>query len=262
MKRIRNLIKRVIKKSISMIFLANFFYFSHQGYCSCCDKKVNFIAYNNWLRDYFLCSNCNSIPRERALMMTIEKYFPNWSELVIHESSPVSRGASKKLQEYCKNYIPSQFYEKEPLGTIINNFRNEDLENQTFEDESFDIVITQDVFEHIYNPDKAFREIARTLKRGGCHIFTVPLINKHRPTEIWATKGKNNSPVFLKTKEYHNNPVNPLGSPVTMHWGFDIVDFIKDKSGLDTTIEYINNLDYGIRAEYIEVLVSKKNNQI
>ena len=43
-----------------------------------------------------------------------------------------------------------------------------------------------------------------------------------------------------------------------MHWGFDIVDFIEEKSGLNTVIEHIDNLEYGIRAELIEVLVSKK----
>jgi len=48
------------------------------------------------------------------------------------------------------------------------------------------------------------------------------------------------------------------GSPVTMHWGFDIIDFIKEHSKLDTRIEYIHDLRYGICAEYIEVLVSKK----
>jgi hypothetical protein len=43
-----------------------------------------------------------------------------------------------------------------------------------------------------------------------------------------------------------------------MHWGFDIVAFIKESGGLNTTIEHIDNLDFGIRAEYIEVLVSIK----
>jgi hypothetical protein len=63
---------------------------------------------------------------------------------------------------------------------------------------------------------------------------------------------------FLKTPEWHGNPVDAKGSPVTIHWGFDIVDFIKEKSGLNTTIEYIDDLHFGIRAEFIEVLVSKK----
>jgi SAM-dependent methyltransferase len=234
------------------------YYLSHKGYCNCCEKEVIFQSANNWLRDNFLCSNCLSIPRERALMATIEKYYPNWENLSIHESSPATRGASLKIQSRTKNYTASQYFPNEPFGTIINNFQNQDLENQTFNDESFDLIITQDVMEHIYNPAKAFSEIARTLKKGGAHIFTVPIINKHEKTEIWALKGEKGEPIFLKEPEWHGNPVDPSGSPVTMHWGFDIVDFIKNNSGLQTIIEQIDNLDLGIRAEYIEVLVSIK----
>lgn len=238
--------------------VADTFYFSQKGYCPCCDQTVVFESKNSWLREAFFCMNCFSIPRERALILTIEKYFPNWRDLAIHESSPIIRGASKKIHDNCKEYTTSQYYPGEPFGSIIDGSRNEDLEHQTFPDECFDIVITQDVMEHVYDPEKAFSEIARTLKKGGAHIFTVPIINKHHETEVWATKDIDGSPIFLKTPEYHGNPVDLKGSPVTMHWGFDIVHHIKKSSGLETVIEHIDNLDYGVRAEYIEVLVSRK----
>ncbi|MGA1977599.1 MAG: class I SAM-dependent methyltransferase [Bacteroidales bacterium] len=239
-------------------FTQNMFWFSHKGYCPCCDKEVLFQSNNEWLRDYFFCNNCYSIPRERALMIVIEKYFPDWENLDIHESSPANRGASIKLKNKAKRYLGTQYFPGKPPGVIIGNWQNQDMENQTFRDESFDIVITQDVMEHVYNPAKVFSEIARTLKKGGAHVFTVPLINKHKKTEVWAIKGENGSPIFPKEPEYHGNPIDPKGSPVTMHWGYDIIDFIKKNSGLETTIEYIDNLDFGIRAEYIEVLISKK----
>lgn len=251
-------LKQRIKNKIIERLVPSGFYFSQKGFCPCCEKKVTFKSAHPWLRDNFRCLNCHSIPRERALMITIEKFFPNWRNLVIHESSPVNRGASLKLKRGCKNYTSSQYYPDKPFGSLVNQHRNEDLENQTFQEDSFDIVITQDVMEHIYDPAKAFSEIARTLKKGGAHIFTVPIINKHYPTEIWATKGSNGEPVFLRNPEYHGNPVDPKGSPVTMHWGFDIVDFIKEKSGLNTTIEHIDDLNFGVRAEYVEVLVSEK----
>ncbi|WP_211323747.1 class I SAM-dependent methyltransferase [Sediminitomix flava] len=162
------------------------------------------------------------------------------------------------MKNECENYMASQFFVDKPLGMIVNGFRNEDLEQQTFEDHEFDIIITQDVMEHVYEPEKAFKEIARTLKTGGAHIFTVPIINKHFETEQWAVKGENNNPIFLKEAEYHGNPIDPQGSPVTYHWGYDIVDFIQQTSNLETSIEYINNIELGIRAEYIEVLISKK----
>jgi len=234
-------------------------YFSHKGYCPCCEQEVVFESKNSWFRDNLLCKNCYSIPRERALVVTIEKYFPNWKDLRIHESSPSSRrGASLKLKNNVKNYVASYYYPNKPLGEVVNNYLNQDLENQTFSDESFDIVITQDVMEHIFNPQKAFSEIARTLRPGGAHIFTVPIINKHNKTEVWATKGGDGTPLFTKTPEWHGNPIDSKGSPVTMHWGFDIVEFIKESSELETKIEFIDNLDLGIQAEYIEVLVSKK----
>jgi hypothetical protein len=43
-----------------------------------------------------------------------------------------------------------------------------------------------------------------------------------------------------------------------MHWGYDICDFIFKQSGLYTTINYIDDLSLGIRAEYIESLLSRK----
>ncbi len=238
--------------------LPNSFFIANDGFCPCCDSEVQFISYHPWLRDYFICSNCKSIPRERALMLVIEKYFPNWKSLRIHESSPGKRGTSLKLKNQCLGYLSSQYFPNKEPGEIINGSVNIDLEMQTFNDESFDLVVTQDVMEHIYNPSKAFSEIARTLKKGGAHIFTVPIVNKFKLSERWANKAEDGSPIFLKTAEFHGNPVDPKGSPVAMHWGYDIVDFIKKESGLDSTIEYLNDLRFGVRAEYIEVIISKK----
>jgi SAM-dependent methyltransferase len=254
----KNQLKENIRNILLKYLLPNKYYLSVTGHCPCCDSDVIFESYNSWLRDNLICKNCASIPRERALMLTIEKYYPNWRNLNIHETSPCKRGASLKLKQECENYISTQYYPNKIFGELIEGHRNEDLENQTLQSSSFDLVISQDVMEHIYDPEKAFSEIARTLKKGGAHIFTVPIINKHRATEIWAIKNDNGEPVFLKTPEYHGNPVDPKGSPVTMHWGYDITDFIEKTSELKTNIEYINDLRYGVQAEYIEVLVSQK----
>ena len=68
----------------------------------------------------------------------------------------------------------------------------------------------------------------------------------------------NNNIIFLKEEEYHGNPINPKGSPVTFHYGYDIVDLIYKSSGMVTQIFTIDNIDLGIRAEYIDVLISRK----
>lgn len=233
--------------------------YNNQGYCYTCDSQTIFFAQGQWLRDEYICTHCHSIPRERALMYCIENFYPHWRELAIHESSPAGRGASARLQQHCPNYIGTQYFADFELGSIHpSGWRNENLEQQKFADQSFDLVITQDVMEHIFHPDQAFAEIARTLKPGGAHIFTVPLINKASRSEPWAKQGENGSVVFLHEPEYHGNPINSEGVPVTMHWGYDICDHISHCSGLYTTMIYIDNLSLGIRAEYIEVLISRK----
>ena len=96
------------------------------------------------------------------------------------------------------------------------------------------------------------------MKPGGAHIFSVPIINKHHKTQRWAVKNDDGSPKFLFEPEWHGNPVDEKGSPVTFHWGYDIKDYINDHTGADTDIIYLDDLNYGIRAEYIEIIVMKK----
>jgi SAM-dependent methyltransferase len=192
-------------------------------------------------------------------MFCIEKFFPNWKAMVVHESSPVARGTSLRLAREAGKYIATQYYPDTPSGQVLDGFRNENLEALTFEDESIDLHVTQDVFEHVLDPALGFREIARTLKPGGAHVFTTPLVNGTSPTKWCARRGVDGSIEYLaQPPEYHGNPVSSEGSLVTVRWGFDITQHIFDACGLFTEIVYIDALDFGIRAELIEVLITRK----
>jgi SAM-dependent methyltransferase len=233
--------------------------FENYGFCYCCNAVVKFEASNDWWRDHYLCSNCKSIPRERALMYCAEKYFPEWRNVVIHESSPVDRGASARFRREARHYLTSQYYPHVLPGKMYQGNRCEDFENLTFSDNSIDLHVSQDVFEHLFDPAAAFKEIARTLKPGGAHLFTTPLVNKGAPTKICAIRNPNGDIVHLVSPpEYHGNPVSEKGSLVTVRWGYDITRFIFQASGLFTEMIYIDALELGIRAEYIEVLITRK----
>lgn len=229
------------------------------GFCPICDRDVVFSASQSWLRDHYLCSDCRSIPRERALMVVIDQWYPQWRDLAIHESSPGARGTSVRLAKECRAYSGSHYFpDLEPGSTHSNGWRNEDLENLTFNDESFDLFVSQDVMEHILAPDRAFAEIARVLRPGGAHIFTVPLVRKGEPTRRRAARLPSGQISNLLPAEYHGNPISDEGSLVTMDWGYDICEYIQRVSGLTTTLVYLDDVTRGIRAEYIEVLVSRK----
>jgi SAM-dependent methyltransferase len=138
------------------------------------------------------------------------------------------------------------------------DYRCENLERLTFDANSVDLHVTQDVLEHVFQPEMAFREIARTLRPGGSHIFTVPLVNKHKPTEVCARIGEEGGIEHLCEPEYHGNPVSGEGALVVRRWGYDICETIFESCGLFTQTIVIDALELGIRAEYIEVLVTRK----
>ena len=46
------------------------------------EKKATFIEHNDWLRDHYLCSTCNSIPRQRALIHALHTFFQNGIPIV------------------------------------------------------------------------------------------------------------------------------------------------------------------------------------
>lgn len=191
-------------------------------------------------------------------MVVLETYFPNWRDLSIHESSPSDRGTSQRLAKECPGYVPSQYFLDKPLGMTVNGVRCENLECLTFRDEQFDLCVTQDVLEHVFDPAAVFREIARTLKPGGAHVFTAPLVNKTKPTQVRARKNLEGVIDHLQPPIYHGNPIGDQRSLATMDWGFDICKFIFDATGLFTQIFYIDDPQKGIRAEFIEVLVTFK----
>lgn len=56
-----------------------------------------------------------------------------------------------------------------------------------FPDESFDSVISTQVFEHVEDPERAAQEIGRVLKKGGSILVTVPQWNElhEEPHDYW-----------------------------------------------------------------------------
>jgi SAM-dependent methyltransferase len=134
--------------------------------------------------------------------------------------------------------------------------RCENLEAQTFADESFDLVISQDVLEHVLDPARAFGEIARTLKPGGAHVFTVPW-NADRKTRVRAVR-EGAKIRHVEEPVYHENPIDAAGSLVATDWGSDMADFILEHSGMTTEAVAVKDPRQGVTIDDMIVFVSRK----
>jgi SAM-dependent methyltransferase len=231
-----------------------------RGFCPICRCETTFRAEQEWFRDHLLCLSCEngSIPRERALMLAIDNLAPEWRILRIHESSPCPRGVSQMLRRDCRGYVATQFFPDISLGTEHAGFRCEDLERQTFPDESFDLVVTQDVMEHVFEPEAVYREIWRTLRPGGLYLHTTPIYKERVKSARRAIRLGDGSIRYLAKPEYHGNPTDAQGSLVTWHYGYDLPDLIARWTPFDVEVGRFNDRRHGIVAEFTEVIICKK----
>jgi SAM-dependent methyltransferase len=231
--------------------------FAHDGHCPVCGTAARFVVYGDWLRDLYLCARCGSKPRERALMSVLQACAPHWRNLRMHESSP-GGPSSDALRRGCRGYLGSHYWPDLAPGAMRDGFRCENLEAQTFRDGSFDLVITQDVMEHVFEPALAYREIARTLAPGGRHIFTTPMSRAIPQSVVCARKRSDGSIEHLRPPEYHGNPIDEKGALVTIWYGDDLGMLVERASQLPTTIHLLDDPYRGIAGEFLEVMVSVK----
>tara|TARA_B110000908_G_C9875082_1_gene280078 strand:- start:6 stop:557 length:552 start_codon:yes stop_codon:yes gene_type:complete len=155
----------------------------------------------------------------------------------------------------CKNFYQSEYYDNIPPGTEISaRTYCQNVEELTFDNAFFDLVISEDVFEHVRHDNKGFKEISRILKIGGYHIFTVPCYFDKETLNRVDTSTQED--IFLLPPEYHGDP-NRGKILAYRTYGIDIFKNLSDY-GFHTEMVVSNFVDQqkGIVDSY--VFVSKK----
>jgi hypothetical protein len=225
-----------------------------KGFCNVCEAQATFVSYNAWLRENYFCTKCHSRPRNRAVINALNVFVPGWREQTIHESSP----SDASLQRLAWNYSSSHFIEGLASGAYSEQFKTfcQDLRHTSFKNDALDVLVTQDVMEHVFEPEKAFSEIARILKPGGSHVFTIPLHDA--PTRARATLDDTGTIRHLMEPEYHGAPFEGQRALVATDWGYDLAEIIKKHSGMETTVYHHEDPELGMEGEGLYVLISKK----
>ena len=162
------------------------------GRCTVCDRRAGFISRNRnapRLRGGLRCLRCGSQSRNRhvATLVAEAADAPDLGSLRARHDVRVlntsPRSALARRLAGLDHVTHTGFWPDHPVGTEHEGVRCEDLTALTFDDATFDIVVTEDVLEHIPDHEAALTEIRRVLRRGGVHIFTIPfrLDQRSRP---------------------------------------------------------------------------------
>lgn len=208
-----------------------------KAYCLCCGNNSYFESFeplsSPCKRNSFICNQCGSIARNRHVAKVILELFPitppikslrdfakkttltilnTCASLSIHDSLNIS-----------SNYHVSEFIDGVRPGEVYNGISCQDLVELTYDNNSFDLVITEDVMEHVSDPKKAFKEIGRVLKPNGYHVATIPVFTD-QPHSITRAIIHNGHLKHLMPPVYHGDPYRPGGSLVFVDFGNDIAD--------------------------------------
>ena len=141
-----------------------------------------------------------------------------------------------------KKFIISEYFDNVTLGKYKDGIRCEDLTRLTFSDETFDIVISEHVLEHVGDPYRSFIEVNRVLKKGGRYIFTIPFEAEEGTVRRVLCDG-----TTLMPKQFHIDPLRPQGSLVyTQFSKKDLIDKFLSPNKFKAEIVTVNDKNAGI----------------
>lgn len=212
------------------------------GHCAVCGSSARFIRSGDNLRETFICSVCGSNSRNRHLAMvlfdtlglmgqySLKRVVESFQELKIYETQ--ASGSIHSVLRDLDGYVCSEYFTDVPPGSFSRKgIRCEDIQDLSFEDNSFDIVITQDVFEHVRIPDLAWKEICRVLKPSGFHIFTVPFLTDRKTVRRVEIDGDKD--IFVLPKVFHGDSIR--NGLVYTDFGYDLLEHL-ESIGLPTDV--------------------------
>lgn len=128
-------------------------------------------------------------------------------------------------------------------GTTIRGVRHEDIMHSSLETHSVDLIVSNDVFEHVPDPPRAFRECARLLKSGGKMLATIPFTELDKT--IFRARLAEAEVDHLEPPRRHGNPISDEGSLVFAEFGWDCLDMLREAGFADAWIELYASVERG-----------------
>ena len=154
--------------------LTSRFYQGESFVCPCCNGHFRqFLAFRGKANSR--CPGCGSLKRHRLIWLYLKEHTNFFS-------------ARLKVLHFAPEYLFQKTFEKMPnLDYFSADWASPrsrikmDIRNITFEDNTFDVILTNHVLEHIPEDRKAMRELHRVLKPDGFAILQSP-VNRNLAT--------------------------------------------------------------------------------
>lgn len=223
------------------------------GYSYTAQKAVDFLVdYQhsgnsgivNW-RERVQCPETYFNNRMRATFHLFDIFMDPYEDKKIYISEQLTPIYDYFLKRF-PGTIGSEFLGPSLAAGSMNEagIRNEDLTSLSFANDSFDAIVSLDVFEHIPEYKRAFNECARILKSGGKMMWSVPFNAEHDATTIRA-KIVNGKIEHIHPPEYHGDPLSPDGVLCFQDFGWEMFQDVKNAGFGEAYAIYYQSAEFG-----------------
>lgn len=198
---------------------------SLSGFCTVSATNTAFTISSDNLREDLIAASSASINRQRQLVCVLSMALfghPNatlgtivnhiWTRnmrvYMAEANSVLSNFFANRLGP--NSFVCSEYYGPDRRsGEVIGGVLHQDLQRTSFADAAFDVVITNDVFEHIPDAIIAEKEVMRILKPGGVYCFTVPFLPASEHDQVLAELTADGKIHYFADPQYHSDPIRP-----------------------------------------------------
>ena len=251
-------LQRIVRIEKRLLAHTNSEAFTVDGFCVPCGKKVSFLVdmqcgaqrhKNGWTpnwRERLECPRCRMNNRQRLVATLMRQALSDnqGQKVYLMEAvTPIYNWAAATFKQH--TIIGSEYLGHEyPGGSIVKGIRHEDVENLSFANESLDLIVSNDVFEHVPDPSKAFAECARVLKPGGVMLATMPF---HSGNDVSVVRAKlhDGKLEHILPPAFHGNPLSADGSLVFTDFGWDVLTTMKDAGFSKVTVDIYVSAELG-----------------
>ena len=213
----------------------------YEGVCNLCGTTGTFNPGNIEVRFVargYACPDCGAALRFRNEAAAIVEEFGRGRHLSLRTLvedagldglSVYNIGIAGPVRMWLRSfsrYVESTFFADGQPGEIREGVHHQDIQDLTFSDESFELVTSSHVMEHVPDPDAAIGEIYRVLRPGGRYIFSVPLFWPPPDKSVTRASLESGRVVHRLPEVYHQSP-GGAPSLVFTDFGTDLLESLE-----------------------------------
>ena len=212
-----------------------------RGRCPLCEGRL-FVRFSRDLLGT-RCLTCRASAISTGIGSVLRRELPDLADRRVLELSsrgPLHDFLGRGVAKGRGTLVACEYFDALPPGAFRGDVQCQDVQQLPFAGGAFDLCTHTEVFEHVPDDRRGFREIFRVLAPGGLLFFTVPLSSAE--TTVERAGIEDGEICHLLEPAYHDDLIRGAGRVLVYRdYGRDITTRLEDAGFTDARIESVDD---------------------